>query len=114
MLKKDHFLIVRIIRLVAFLIVRQNLLHDLTHANLLLRRLLGEGEVQRWNKSMVSTDKSKALGEIELGIDIILILSNANFVERKVEMDVASFKELLSLLKFTEIQEETKDKLEAL
>ena len=29
-------------------------------------------------------------------------------------MDVASFKELLSLLKFTEIREETKDKLEAL
>jgi hypothetical protein len=44
----------------------------------------------------------------------LLVLSNANLKERKVEIDYNSFKELLSLLKFTEIKEETKDKLEAL
>jgi hypothetical protein len=36
-------LIIRIIKLIAYLISRQNLLHDLTHANLLLRQARAEG-----------------------------------------------------------------------
>jgi hypothetical protein len=49
-----------------------------------------------------------------LGIDIVLILSNSGFKEREIEADRNTFKEVLSLLKFTKIKEETKDKLEAL
>jgi|JI9StandDraft_1071089.scaffolds.fasta_scaffold1456848_2 hypothetical protein len=44
----------------------------------------------------------------------MLVLSNADLKAKKVDIDEGIFKELLSLLKFTEIKEETKDKLEAL
>jgi len=39
-----------------------------------------------------------------LAIDIILVLSNSDFKKRGVEADLDSFKELLSLLKFTGIK----------
>ena len=61
-----------------------------------------------------SSGKEKALGELELGIDIFLVLSNCNLKEKELGIDQAHLKELLTLLKFTEIKEETKDKLEAL
>lgn len=44
----------------------------------------------------------------------MLVLSNVDLKAKKVEGDPEVFRELLSLLKFTEIKEETKDKLEAL
>ena len=54
------------------------------------------------------------MAELELVIDIMLVLSNVDLKAKKVEGDPEVFRELLSLLKFTEIKEETKDKLEAL
>jgi len=49
-----------------------------------------------------------------MAIDIVLILSNADLKTKAEGVDTNAFKELLSALKFTKIEEETKDKLEAL
>ena len=48
-----------------------------------------------------SSSKEKALGELELGIDIFLVLSNCNLKEKELGIDQAHLKELLTLLKFT-------------
>lgn len=44
----------------------------------------------------------------------MLILANCELKNQKTGVDSDHFKELLGVLKFTEIKEETKDKLEAL
>jgi hypothetical protein len=58
--------------------------------------------------------KDKALTEIVLAIDIILVLSNCNFAEKKAPIKQESLKDILSILKFSDLKEEYKDKLEAL
>lgn len=78
-----------------------------------MRKVFEESQIA-WQKSFSSSGKVKALAELELVIDIMLVLSNVDLKAKKVEGDPEVFRELLSLLKFTEIKEETKDKLEAL
>jgi hypothetical protein len=63
---------------------------------------------------MQASSKAKVLAELELLIDIMLILANSDLKNKKTGVDSDNFKELLGILKFTEIKEETKDKLEAL
>lgn len=78
-----------------------------------MRKVFEESQIA-WQKSFSSSGKVKALAELELVIDIMLVLSNVDLKAKNVEGDPEVFRELLSLLKFTEIKEETKDKLEAL
>ncbi len=47
-------------------------------------------------------------------IDILLVLSNSNFAERKVEIKQNPLKEIIGMLKFSNIAEQYNDKLEAL
>jgi hypothetical protein len=54
------------------------------------------------------------LAEVELAIDIVLILSNADIKSKAKGVDRAAFRQLITALKYTNIKEETKDKLEAL
>lgn len=55
--------------------------------------------------------KDRALAEVCLVIDIFLILSNANFAERKVSIKQTPMREILSILRFTDLTDEYKDKL---
>ena len=65
-------------------------------------------------KEMKVASKEKALGEICLVIDTLLILSNCNFTEKKASVKQGPMREILSILRFTGLTEEYKDKLDAL
>jgi hypothetical protein len=60
---------------------------------------------------MKIASKDKALVEVCLVVDIFLVLSNANFAERKVSFKQNAMREILSILRFTGLSEEYKDKL---
>jgi len=60
-LKPEHKIIVKLIKLILFLIIKQQMLHELTHANLLANKLFAEGELYDWSKRMVTTDRTKAV-----------------------------------------------------
>jgi hypothetical protein len=104
----------KLVRLLAFLIYKQGLVHDLTYTRLVLRKLLEEEQAMLWSERFASSDKSKALAEVDLGVDILLILSSTDLRSRKVGVEAGVFKEVLGLLRFTEIKEESKDKLDVL
>lgn len=108
-------LVDRLGQLMAYLIHRLSLVNDPVRTERLVKGyFIIPGELERWDKGFNIGDRSKALAEVGLAIDIILILSNADFKQKGVKADRGSFMELLGLLKFTDIAEETKDKLEAL
>ena len=70
------------VKFLVFMIYKQGLIHDLTHTKLLIRKLFHENEVSFWEVNFHTSDKVKTLEEVELGIDILLILSNCGFKER--------------------------------
>ena len=65
-------------------------------------------------KQMKIVSKEKALGEICLVIDTLLILSNCNFTEKKASVKQGPIREILSILRFSGLSEEYNDKLDAL
>lgn len=116
LLKKDNQLIDQVSIHMLVMMVKSQLVHDVEPCKQLLRG--GYREVLN-TETAVDFDKMKAskqssLKEIEICVDIILILSNSGFPERKPEFHLQEFKQLISLLNFTEIPDDTKDKLEAL
>ena len=64
--------------------------------------------------NQIKTSKEHSIQSIETAVDIILILSNSNFPERKPALKMNELRELCSILKFTNIDEATKDKIDAL
>lgn len=99
-------------KLIIYLIYKRTLIPDLTHTSLLLRKFIPEDKMLDWQYYFISTDDGKAIGELELAIDLMLILSNIQ--DKGVPADKELYKEVIGLLKFTDIKEEVKDKLEAL
>lgn len=63
---------------------------------------------------MKVASKEKALVEVCLVLDIFMVLSNANFAEKKVPIKKQPILEILSILRFSDLTDEYKDKLEAL
>jgi hypothetical protein len=100
-------------RLMTFLLHHRQLISKPQLIESLVHCYFGEQELVAWEQ-FFKTDKTKALGEVELAIDIVLIFSNAELKEKAVGVDRQAFKQLLNALKYTQIKEETKDKLEAL
>lgn len=59
--------------------------------------------------------KEKSLAELEITLDVLLILSNANFSVLKPEFSHDLLRELIGILRFSShLKEETVDKLDAL
>jgi hypothetical protein len=101
-------------KLMTFLLTHKGLLTDPFLIESLEKRYFSTEELHSWDHSFKSSDNARALGEVELAIDIVLILSNADMKAKAEGVDRQAFKQLLTALKYTKIQEETKDKLEAL
>ena len=55
MFKSEQQLFPRLVKLLLFLIYRQNLIHDLTHTRLLIRKLYSEEEILRFEKGFISS-----------------------------------------------------------
>jgi hypothetical protein len=68
------------------------MLVELTHANLVSNKFFDEGELLSWRVKLTTSDKDKAIAEMELCIDIILILSNLDFKQKVQGIESEYFK----------------------
>lgn len=98
-------------KLMAFLLSFKQLSSDPQLIEPLVQRYFTPEQLLIWEQSFKSADKAKALSEVELAIDIVLILSNTDMKAKSEGVDRNAFKSLLTALKYTGIKEETKDKL---
>lgn len=62
----------------------------------------------------IKTTKEVSINELEICIDVIIILSNSDFPNKKPKFFKEELKKVIGLLNFTDISEASKDKLEAL
>lgn len=88
-----------------FLLSYKKLISDPSLIDSLTNHYFTENELSIWQKFFENIDKTKALNEVEIAIDIVLILSNANMKDRPTGVNKQAFKELLTALKYTDIKE---------
>lgn len=119
MLKKEHHLIDHMAIHILIMIIRSQLCKDWENAVKILREPAYNNVLDydidiEPDLAKISTTKEKSINEIEICVDVIIILSNAEFPKRKPEFGMQELKQTIAIANFTEISEEAKDKLEAL
>lgn len=77
-LKEDLNLLNLLGKLMTFLLSYKELISDPALIDSLTRHFFTENELSIWEKFFEKIDQPKALSEVEIAIDIVLILSNAN------------------------------------
>lgn len=80
--KEDLNLLNLLGKLMTFLLSFKELISDPALIESLTSHYFTENEFSIWQKFFENIDKTKALNEVEIAIDIVLILSNANMKDR--------------------------------
>lgn len=76
-----------------------------------LLKIIEKYEVPQSTIKPINATKQNSIVGIETAIDIILILSNCNFPERKPPIKKNELKEVIAIVRFTDVDEATQDKL---